>query len=275
MIVDTHCHVSPVWFEPMETLLSVMDRNNVGQAVLTQLIGQYDNTYQQDCIARYPDRFASVVMIDPARHESATVLERLAGEGASGVRLRPDARSPGGDPLAIWKTAERLGMVVSCFGILEVLADDNFTSLVEALPNLTIVIEHLAGLTKPENIRTSGERILALSRYANLYLKVPGLGELLPRPSPLPSNGFPFGNTIPAILNDVLDRFGAQRLMWGSDFPPVAFREGYAHALAGVKGAFEALPSTDRAAILGGNAQHIFKLTTRAVTSDPNGDQKT
>ena len=37
VIVDTHCHVSPYWYEPVETLLHQMNSNGVDKAVLIQL----------------------------------------------------------------------------------------------------------------------------------------------------------------------------------------------------------------------------------------------
>ena len=45
-IVDTHCHTTPVWYEPVESLLFQMDRNNVEKAVLIQIMGNFDNEYQ-------------------------------------------------------------------------------------------------------------------------------------------------------------------------------------------------------------------------------------
>ena len=39
-IVDSHCHVSPVWYEPVESLLFHLDRNGVELAVLIQMNGQ-------------------------------------------------------------------------------------------------------------------------------------------------------------------------------------------------------------------------------------------
>lgn len=39
LIVDSHCHVSSVWYEPIETLLAQMGRNGVQQAVPVQLLG--------------------------------------------------------------------------------------------------------------------------------------------------------------------------------------------------------------------------------------------
>src|SRR5207245_282300 len=45
-VVDSHCHVSPVWYEPVEVLLSQMERNGVDHAVLIQMAGQANNDYQ-------------------------------------------------------------------------------------------------------------------------------------------------------------------------------------------------------------------------------------
>src|SRR3979490_1543136 len=114
--VDTHCHASLHWYEPIETLLFEMDRNDVDQAVLIQIMGQYDNSYQHACVQRYPDRLVSVVLVDPRQPDAPTTLERLAEAGAGGVRLPAGARSPGDDPLAIWRAAARLGLPVSSGG---------------------------------------------------------------------------------------------------------------------------------------------------------------
>ena len=86
-IVDSHCHASPVWYEPVESLLSQMERNGVDHAVLIQMQGQANNDYQFECVRCYPGRFASVVIVDSARPDAPRALERLAEEGASGVRL--------------------------------------------------------------------------------------------------------------------------------------------------------------------------------------------
>src|SRR3979411_2744451 len=103
--VDSHCHASLHWYEPIETLLFEMDRNEVDQAVLIQIMGQYDNTYQQECVRRYPQRLVSVVLVDPLLPDAPATLERLAEDGAPGVPLPPGLRSPGGDPPAIWRRA--------------------------------------------------------------------------------------------------------------------------------------------------------------------------
>src|SRR5216683_3202718 len=146
VVVDTHCHASLDWYEPVETLLYEMDRNGVDHAVLVQIMGQFDNEYQFDCVRRYPGRFANVVLVDTDRLDSVRTLERLAERGASGVRLRPTTRSPGDDPLAIWRTADRLGLVISSGGDSSGFASDEFAATIQALPGLPIVIEHLGSV---------------------------------------------------------------------------------------------------------------------------------
>jgi L-fuconolactonase len=133
-VVDTHCHASPVWYLPVESLLFEMDRYGVQYAVLVQMREQYNNEYQFECIRRYSGRFASVVIVDHTRPDVVQQLERLAAEGASGVRLAADTRSPGDDPLAIWRAAERLGLAVSCQPSRGALATDEFARLVKLYP---------------------------------------------------------------------------------------------------------------------------------------------
>jgi hypothetical protein len=75
MVVDSHCHASQVWYGRVESLLHEMDRNAVERAILIQIIGENDNSYQQECMRRFPDRFASVVHVDAAAASAARALE--------------------------------------------------------------------------------------------------------------------------------------------------------------------------------------------------------
>ena len=148
-----------------------------------------------------------------------------------GIRLRSTLRSPGRDPLAIWRKAAELGIVVSSQGTVEEFASPAFEDVLKELPNLNIIIEHLGGGgqdTQPPYQRY--RRVLALARYPNTFMKVPGLGEISPRGVPF-RPPFPF-EQVPPLIEMAMDAFGARRLMWGSDFPPVAGRrEGYRNAL--------------------------------------------
>ena len=266
-VVDSHCHASLVWFQPVETLLHEMDRNQVDQAVLIQMMGQTDNTYQQECVRRYPDRLASVVLVDHTRVDAADDLARWVDAGASGVRLPPEARSPGDDPFAIWRGASHLGLVVSCLGYASNFASEEFMRLVEAVPETRIVIEHL-GVTgaidqSPESA-AARRCIFDLARFPNTAIKVPGLGEFARRAMPV-RGSFPFEEPVPPYLDEAFEAFGARRMMWGSDFPPVAAREGYANALRLCQAYFTRRSAEDRARIFGGTASEYFPMRNRAT----------
>lgn len=230
LIIDTHCHSSPYWFEPVEVLVAEMDRAGVEKATLVQFRGVFDNTYEIECVKRYPGRFSAIALVDTAQADAPAQLERWVNEGAEGVRLSPMERSPGADPLAIWRKAQELGIVVSASGGVSEFANPGFESLIQELPGLKIVIEHLGrGADDPEPRRPSFHKVLDLAKYPNTYMKVPGLGELCPRPMPF-VQPMPFPD-VPPLIEMAIDAFGANRLMWGSDWPPSAAREGYGNAL--------------------------------------------
>ncbi len=260
LLVDSHCHVSPVWYEPVESLLYQMDANEVAHAVLVQMQGQTDNSYQFECVRKYPGRFASVAIVDTESADSTAELERLASGGAAGVRFRPTVHSPGDDPFAVWRAAERLGLSISCIGSDTEFASPEFAHLVAALPELRIVIEHLGsdvpvGAGPPDQTRAA----FSLARFPNLYMKIPGLGEYCRRAMP-PTSPFPFQRPVPSLLKAAIAAFGPSRLMWGSDYPPVSFREGYRNALRLPMQELETLSPTDRELIFGGVALSVFPI---------------
>ena len=237
MIVDTHCHTSPYWFEPVEVLLAEMDRNGVDKAVLTQFFGVFDNSYMIECMRNHPGRFSVIALVDVNRPDAADQLVELANQGVESLRLNANMRSPGADPLAIWRKANELGVSVSVMGALEDFASTEFENIVKELPSLTIINEHLLGVGAffgPGRADAAipydtYNRALELAQYSNTYVKVPGLGEFCPRPMPF-QQPYPFAD-VPPLIEMALDAFGGNRLMWGSDFPPSAAREGYANTL--------------------------------------------
>jgi len=257
--VDTHCHATPYWFEPIEILLDQMTRNDVDKAALIQIRGMYDNSYLIECMRRFPGRFSVVVIVDTDRPDASETLERWVREGAEGIRLSPTTRSPGRDPLAIWRKATELGIPVSSLGSVEEFASPEFEDIIRQFPNLNIIIEHLGGggrdTTPPH---TKYRRVLGLARYSNTFMKVPGLGELCQRPMPF-RQPFPFEH-IPPLIEMAMDAFGPSRLMWGSDFPPVAFREGYRNALRWPMEHVSFRSENDKEWVFGKTAMSLWKF---------------
>ncbi len=96
----------------------------------------------------------------------------------------------------------------------------------------------------------------------NINIKIPGLGEFVRRAIPV-TQPFPFVPPVPDYLVQVYRAFGARRMMWGSDYPPVAGREGYENALRLVQSEFAALTGVsdeDREWIFGRTALSVFPV---------------
>ena len=150
MIVDTHCHALPHWFEPIEVLLQQMHANGVEKATLVQVRGQSDNRYIMECAERFPGRFSAVVIVDTDKSDAPATLARWVSDGAEGVRLGPTVRSPGEDPLALWRKAAELGIPVSCLSSPDGFTSPHFEQVLKECPTLPIIIEHLGGIGRDE-----------------------------------------------------------------------------------------------------------------------------
>ena len=238
-IVDTHCHAGTSWFEPIETLLACMDNYGVRRALLTQHRGMFDNSYLLECIERFPGRFSAIAGVDAADPNALSTMEELAANpDVCGVRLLPQDRSPGDDPAAIWRVAGEVGLPISVFLVNTAhSADAGFQELILSVPDTTIILEHLCGMYHPRSPESvvapydNYKKALELASRPNTYIKFGGIGEFGQRPGRLvPELRF---EDVPPAMEMAYEAFGAHRMMWGSDFPPVAGREGYRNSLVG------------------------------------------
>jgi L-fuconolactonase len=254
LIVDTHVHVALHTYEPVEMLLTQMQYNAVEKTVIVQSTSTTDNTYVMKCRRRFPGRFSVVCRVDVESPAALQNLERWSREGAESLRLRNFHRSPGEAPLAIWRKAADLGLSVSVGGPAEVFASNDFRHLVESLPELTIIIEHLGGVgPDAEPPYADFKRILELARYANTYMKIHGMGEICHAP-------FPYA-TIPPFVEMAYDAFGPQRMMWGSDYPRVVLREGYRNALRFCMEQMPFCSAADKEWIFGQTALSLWRFS--------------
>jgi len=231
LIVDTHVHIALHIYEPAEMLLAQMANNSVEKTLLVQTTTTFDNTYMLECVRRFPGRFSVVCRVDVESPSAPADLVKWSSQGAESVRLSNFHRSPGDDPLAIWRKAAELGMSISASGPADIFESDEFTRLVETFPETTFIIEHLGGMGI---FATSGERefdpnhnqfrrVLRLADYPNTIIKIHGMGEICAAP-------FPYTN-IPPYVEMAYQTFGPQRMIWGSDWPRVILREGYRNSL--------------------------------------------
>jgi predicted TIM-barrel fold metal-dependent hydrolase len=156
-IVDTHCHASLDWFEPIETLLFQMDTYGVDKAVLVQHGGEYDNSYLLTCAEQHSGRFTVMGLVDPTRADATGVPRGQRLRGVGSVRLFAPTES-GGDPIALWRKAAELGMPVSSPSNAFELTTPSFQTLIQELPDLPIILEHYGFLRLPEDQRPDALR---------------------------------------------------------------------------------------------------------------------
>ncbi len=250
-IVDTHCHIGVYKYEPVESLAFHMERAGVDKAVFIQYGGNSDNQYMVDSAAAQPGRFQSAMIVAP--DDGGSAIRAWAEKGIVGIRLPLASRATGDDPLAHWRVAAELDLVVSAPSRPSVLLGEPFSEVLNTFPDLEIVIEHLAGVgsdAKPPY--DEFRKALELAERPNLTIKLPGFGEICKVPLPF--------DPIPPVADMALEAFGPNRMMWGSDYPPVSGREGYDNSLAVPRGYFSKLSDDEQSAVFGGTALKVWRF---------------
>jgi len=119
-------------------------------------------------------------------------------------------------------------------------------------PALQIVIDHAA---KPDAGDLAGWEgaMRAIAERPNVACKVSGL---VTEPGLTPR--------LDEVAAIVIDAFGMDRLIWGSDWPVLTLAEDYAAWLERAQGLIAA---SDRGAVFGGNARRIYALSGNPTSS--------
>ena len=129
--------------------------------------------------------------------------------------------------------------------------------IAERHPGLPLVLDHLG---KPPIGGLPSERVrwrLLLSEAAENPLLTAKVSGLYPRSGDREALG---PETVRPFVEDAIEIFGAERLMYGGDWPVAELAGGYARVAASLLPVLDQLPAGDRAAILGGNAVRIYGL---------------
>ena len=273
-VVDAHVHVvsadhaayplrpmplSGEWYREApcaaEDLLARMDAAGVARAVLVQPLGaySYDNRYAADCAARHPERLAAVCCVDPRGEDPAGALAHwVGGCGMRGVRLFALARDgatrlddPRLDPL--WERAAGLGVPVVATIFFHQIGE--LDAALRRHPAVPVALDHCAFPPLAREPWPEAAPLLELSGHANLFLKV----------STHAIDAAARGGDPARFVAALAERFGARRLLWGSDFAQTHDRP-YARLAELGREAASALAPEERAWFLGGSAARLWPL---------------
>jgi predicted TIM-barrel fold metal-dependent hydrolase len=233
MVIDTHVHVweidpprypigptAPGWTtlpdEPgtAEELLAEMDANGVDRAVLVQTSwSTWDNGYIADVVARYPDRLIGHGLIDPLDPENAEVARGWMARGLVGFRFHP-MYYPDEKVLlrreneALWEELAAGDAVVQFH--TRAADADQLGTLAQRYPHMRLIIDHMGYPIVGAPMQDFAP-ILELARYPNMVFK---LSDVKGRSQ----ETFPFAD-VHSFIQALLQRFGAERTVWGTGFP--------------------------------------------------------
>jgi L-fuconolactonase len=198
-----------------EQLLTTLDSAGVFGAVCvhSRRDSGYDHTATARAIAEHPDRLVGVCVVDPVSADGPARLRELVGQGFKGVRVLPFSEQDtpwlagaSGDPL--WQEAARLGVPVDVILLPHQLEQVRERAL--RSPDVTVVIDHMALITSadaPDRLAL----LLACAELPNVVCKVSALMHAS-------AGEFPHRDIHP-IIRAVVDAYGPDRVIYGSDWP--------------------------------------------------------
>jgi len=236
-----------------EMLLDLMKANNVSRTVIIQVIHyKWDNSYLASVLKQYPKMFQGVCRVNPEDPAAPDELSRLTEEQHfRGVRLSP-AANPSGDwirgPLMppLWRRCQQLKVPMTL--LLPATRVPDAAKLIDQFPDLTVVIDHQADvpLDQPEKLDT----LLGLERYPKVFVKISHMWSLSKQP-------YPYADS-QAQVKKIYQKFGAKRIMWGTDWPVSLRWLTYAQAVDLYRNQIHFFTPEDRAWILGKTVQRVW-----------------
>lgn len=223
---------------------------------ITRGVMGYDNRFSIEQAARHPDRMRVLCRFDPRPGDIVRRLESLLAEpGVVGLRVYDpppdDVWLTDGTLEPVFAACEQRDAPVGVYapGRAAVLGE-----IARRHPGLTLLADHVA--VSVLHSVASADRLagwhdlLALEARPNVVVKVSGLPEVT-------EERFPFPRA-QSLVREVYETFGAERLMWGSNFPPSARVCPYEESVELIRSACDFLSLADRAEIMGGTASRVF-----------------
>jgi L-fuconolactonase len=127
-------------------------------------------------------------------------------------------------------------------------------TLAQKVPNLTLIIDHLAKPPiKEKQMGAWADQISAAAQFPNVFAKVSGLNTAADWASWSASDLKPY-------IDFAIQKFGAERLMFGSDWPVATLAGDYARVWAETQAALAGRTQAELDAIFGGSAARAYRM---------------
>ena len=248
-------------FTPQE-LEPQLKKAGIDKTVLVQSANNNEDTVSMLTQAECYDWIGAVVGWAPlADHKAANaLLDRYSAHPKwRGVRhLNHDEADPNWlvrkDVLGGLKILEARNMTFDAVAIFPKHIG-HIPTLANHAPDLTIIIDHLAKPPiKDKKIKEWKAVMRAAAECPNVNVKISGLNTAANWKSWSADDLKPY-------IDAAVELFGAQRCMFGSDWPVAVLAGDYAKVWRETKSALRGYAKKDIDAILGGAAQRVYKIT--------------
>lgn len=186
------------------------------RAVQTVSFYGYDNRYLCDATKANPDWVSGVCTLDPDDPHSPGLMEQYVRDfGVKTLRSTPgNNRKTFDDPgvRKLWKTCADVNATVDIF-LMNLEWVESAEKLLQEFPMIIVGFDHCMDLKPGPQYEQKLDAILRLSKYENLYPKVDFI-------STGSETGYPGDDLHDAALK-IIDTYGPERCVWGSNFPNV------------------------------------------------------
>jgi L-fuconolactonase len=241
-----------------EEMVAAMDSVGVDGAIIVSSFSAYrfDPSYALEVYNAYPEKFRVVTPVDPTDPAIEDVVAKWATtKGARGIRIiLRDGMPMEADHIGLnraFAAAAKHGLPVNvlCWGRL-----DKGTPLIQRHSDTVIVIDHL-GLLQPSlppvpaDVWADLPKLLALAQYANVRVKISGACTMSHQP-------FPYDDIWDPVLR-IIDAFGIDRCMWGTDWTRTSGMLTYEQGVAPFRDT-KRLSENDKARLMGGTLQRVY-----------------
>jgi len=237
-----------------EVFLSNMNYAQVGAAVVVQeFIDGIQNDYLMEVAQKYPDRFFVCGMCDyfhPGFYEQAVSLiaQGFKGIAIPGHRLLTDegrVMLNSAEMMRMFRYMEQHHVILSVTLADGDLQVDEMEEVISECPQLRIAIGHF-GMPTVEGWREQ----LLLARHEHVMLESGGITWLYNE------EFYPYPSAI-RVIREAIDTVGADKLMWGSDYPrtitAITYRMSYDFVLK-----TKELSDQEKRLFLGENARRFY-----------------
>ncbi len=236
-------------------------RHGIERTVLVQAAPSVAETEYMLGIADATPFVAGIVgWVDFERPADRAELRRLAGHPTfKGVRpmiqdIPDDGWMLRDDVQWAYRAVIDEGLTFDALGFPRHLA--NFLTLLKRYPEMRVVMDHCM---KPQ-IRSHSEE--SFRHWADGMARIAGETGAFVKFSALVTEAAP-GWTVADLkpyVDHVIDVFGAERVMWGSDWPVCLLAASYERWRAAAEELVAARTEAERAAIFGGTAARFYSL---------------